>query len=131
MFQSRNSVAVILAVSVVAVPRMAFSQDHVVSRSDLQREAARASQSRERNLQTVSKLFSSEKARKTLASAKIDASRVLKAVPFLSDQELSRQATQADKLHNDVSAGALNNQEITYILIALATAVIILVIVVA
>jgi hypothetical protein len=42
-----------------------------------------------------------------------------------------RLVARTDKLQHDVAAGALSNQQITYILIALATAVIILVIVAA
>ena len=58
-------------------------------------------------------------------------SKVEKAIPLLNDEELSRLASQCRQVESDISAGALSNQEITYILIALATAVIILVIVVA
>jgi hypothetical protein len=61
----------------------------------------------------------------------VNATKVEKAIPLLNDEELSRLASQCRQVENDISAGALSNQEITYILIALATAVIILVIVVA
>jgi hypothetical protein len=56
---------------------------------------------------------------------------VEKAIPLLNDEELDRLASQCSQVESDISAGALSNQEITYIIIALATAVIILVIVVA
>ena len=49
----------------------------------------------------------------------------------MSDEDLARLAAQSEKLQKDVAAGALTNQQITYILIALGTAVIILVIVAA
>ena len=61
----------------------------------------------------------------------VNLSKVEKAIPLLSDEELSQLASQCRQVGNDISAGSLSNQEITYILIALATAVIILVIVVA
>jgi hypothetical protein len=51
---------------------------------------------------------------------------------LLNDKELARLAAQAEKVQADVAAGALDNhQQISYIIIALATAVLILVIVVA
>jgi hypothetical protein len=61
----------------------------------------------------------------------MDQSKVRQAVSFLSDEELARLAARATRIENDFAAGALNNQQITYILIALATAVVILVIVAA
>ena len=66
-----------------------------------------------------------------LSNQIVTASKVEKAIPLLNDEELSRLASQCRQVESDISAGALSNQEITYILIALATAVIILVIVVA
>jgi hypothetical protein len=56
---------------------------------------------------------------------------VEKAIPLLNDEELSRLASQCNQVERDISAGELNNQDITYILIALAAAVIVLVLVAA
>ena len=47
----------------------------------------------------------------------------------LSDEELARLAARTDKVQRDMAAGALNNQQITYILIALGTAVLVLILV--
>ena len=58
-------------------------------------------------------------------------SKIEKAFPQLSDEELARLALQTDKIQNDLAAGALTNQQLTYMTIALATAVIILIIVAA
>ena len=55
--------------------------------------------------------------------------QVTAALPLLGDEELAQLASRAERAQADFAAGALSNQEITYILIALATAVIILVIV--
>ena len=68
---------------------------------------------------------------KTLGHQIVDATKVEKAIPLLNDEELSRLASQCNQVERDISAGELNNQEMTYILIALATAVIILVLVAA
>jgi hypothetical protein len=90
-----------------------------------------SAKARQSNLAKVQRFFSSEVVQKTLASAQTDLKKVERALPELSDEELARLASQTDKIETDIAAGALNNQEITYILIALATAVVILVIVAA
>jgi hypothetical protein len=109
----------------------ASDADHIVSTRDLQQAVRATAQARQDNLAKVDQFFSSQPARKAFATVKLDPAKVSHAVSSLSDEELARLATQTDKLQRDVSAGALSNQQITYILIALATAVIILVIVAA
>jgi hypothetical protein len=52
---------------------------------------------------------------------------VEKAVGFLSDEEVARLASQIQRLDRDITAGALSNQHLTYIVIALATAIIVLI----
>ena len=105
--------------------------DHVVPAPVLHQAVRAASQARQDNLAKLDRFFSSEPAKKAFATAKLDSARVSQALSLLSDEELARLASQSDKVQNDVAAGALTNQQITYILIALATAVIILVIVAA
>lgn len=108
-----------------------LSAQHVVKPADIQKDVVAASTAREGNLQKVDKFFSSELAQKALKSARIDSGKVQKAVRALDDDELARLAARTDKIQQDFAAGALTNQEITYIIIALVTAVIIIVIVVA
>ena len=109
----------------------ALAQDHVVSAADLQKDRVDATQTREVNQAKVEKFFKSDPARKVLKSAGIQEKKVVEAVAQLSDEELARLAERTDKIQRDFAAGALTNQEITYILIALVTAVIIIVVVVA
>jgi|SRR5579864_4178980 len=103
--------------------------DHIVSSGDLQKAVRATAQGRQGNLAKIDQFFASEPARKAFETVKLDPVKVSQAVSFLSDEELARLAAQTDKVQRDVAAGALTNQQITYILIALATAVIILVIV--
>jgi hypothetical protein len=103
--------------------------DHIVSTGDLQKAVRASVRTRQDNLAKIDQFFASEPARKAFETVKLDPVKVSQAVRFLSDEELARLAAQADKVQRDVAAGALTNQQITYILIALATAVIILVIV--
>ncbi len=66
-----------------------------------------------------------------MKKGRIDAGQVTKAIPTLTDEDLARLAQRAASAESDFAAGALSNQELTYIVIALATAVVILVIVAA
>ena len=106
---------------------LAASQNHVVSPAELQQATTAVARTRQQNIANVQKFFSSEKAEKALKSAHLDPVQVKNAVPSLSNQELARLASRADKAQKDFAAGALTNQQITYILIALATAVIVLI----
>jgi hypothetical protein len=108
-------------------PLWAASGNHVVSPAELQQATASVARTRQQNIDKVQKFFSSKQAEKALKSAHLDPVQVKKAVPSLSDQELAQLASRADKAQKDFAAGALNNQQITYILIALGTAVIVLV----
>ena len=110
-------------------PLLAAAENHVVSPAELQQATASAGRARQQNIDKVEKFFSSEQAEKALKSAHLDPVQIKKAVPTLSDQELARLASRADKAQKDFAAGALTNQQITYILIALGTAVIVLILV--
>jgi hypothetical protein len=104
-------------------------ESHAVPLTELHRDAAATTASRQADLEKVGRFFSSEAAKKALRSVKLDGDQVKAALPLLGDEELARLASRAERAQADFAAGALSNQEITYILIALATAVIILVIV--
>lgn len=104
------------------------AQDHVVSPADLQQAARSAAQVRQQNLSKVENFFSREPAQKALKNTKIDPAKLQQAVSSLSDDELARLASQTDKVQKDISAGALTNLQITYIIIALATALIVILI---
>jgi hypothetical protein len=106
-------------------------QDHIVAAPDLHQAVRSAAQAREDNLAKLDKFFASGPARKALETVKLDPVKVSQALTLLSDAELASLAARSAKIQSDVAAGALTNTQITYILIALATAVIILVIVAA
>jgi len=108
-------------------PLAAATRNHVVSPAELQQATASVAHTRQQNIAKVEKFFSSEQAQKSLKAAHLDPVQIKKAVPSLSDQELARLASRADKAQKDFAAGALTNQQITYILIALGAAVIVLI----
>lgn len=116
-------IMVVPAVTAVAQER------HLVPLSDLHQDAAVATQTRQANLARVEKFFTSEPVQASLRTAHLDGNQVIQSLPLLNDQELARLSAQTDKLQADFTAGALSNEALTYIVIALVTAVVILVIV--
>lgn len=121
---------VVLILSLV-VPCMSMlaEESHVVSIGQLHQQLAAAAHTRQVNVAKAEKFLSSEPAQRALRTAKIDSAKLQSAMALLSDEELARLATLTDKAQADYVAGALSNQEITYILIALVTALIVLLIV--
>ena len=105
--------------------------DHLVPSTELRQQVRAAEGERAASVERLQELFSSDEAEETLRAGGMDAAEVSAAVASLDDDSLAKLAARAAQFESDVEAGALNNQQITYILIALATAVIILAIVAA
>jgi hypothetical protein len=125
----RLTVCMTLAVGLVLFSSLTLpGQDHVVSSADLHQALASAAQTREHQRQQLQQFFSSPAARRALKRARVDETQVTKAVASLNDHELARLSSRAQKVQQDFAAGALTNEQLTYIIIALATAVIIIII---
>lgn len=101
--------------------------EHVVSPAELQQATVAAARTRQANVAKVEKVFSTPQAQKALKSAHLNPVQIKQAVPSLSNQELAHLAARADKAQKDFAAGSLTNQQITYILIALGTAIVVLI----
>ena len=130
----RSSICVLVVsmlFSALVLPIDMLAQEHVVSTADLRRDAVAAAQVRQTNQGKILKFFSSEQANKALKSLNLPYGRVEKAVSQLGDEELARLAARADKVQNDFAAGSLTNQQLTYIIIAIAAALIVIIIVAA
>jgi hypothetical protein len=125
----RSFSACILAI-VFAIPLNLMAETaHVVSPSDLQKQAVAATQVRQQNVQKVRSFLSGPVAEQAMQKAHIDSSQVRNAIANLNDQELAQLAARADKAQHDFAAGYLTTRDIA--LIILAVAVIILIVVVA
>jgi hypothetical protein len=124
-----RSVIVLMLSVILPVMTTVAAESHVIPVDRLHRDAATASETRQMNLVKAEQFFGSEIAQKALGGSKINGEQVKKAIPLLSDEELSRLASRADAAQAAFAAGSLSNEHLTYIVIALATAVIILVIV--
>src|SRR5258708_39405733 len=118
--------AVTLAVAMLS-PQL-FAQETTVTPLELRQAMVAAANTHKTNLDTVQNFFSTNPARKALKSAGIDPERVGKAVSTLSPDELANLAARTQKIQNDFAAGALSNEQLTYIVIAIGTALIVILI---
>ena len=118
--------AFVLAV-VFAIPQSLVAQAHVVSPADLQNAMVAATETRERNVETIRQFLSMPVAEKALKSAHMDPAQVKQAVSSLSDQELSQLASRAQKAQADFAAGNLDQRDLLIILIAVAVLILVIV----
>ena len=126
----RPALAAVLAGALLSVaPGVAAPAEHIVPAQEMTQQLEASSAQRAADEQALQQLFS--EGNDALQAAGLDAQQVAAGVSVLDNEDLSRLAERARAFQQEVAAGALNNQQITYILIALATAVIILVIVAA
>ena len=111
----------------LAVPSVLSAQSHVVSTAEIQKAAVSATRVRQDNLKTVNQFFSSPKAQKALRSAHFDPAQVKTAVASLSDEELARIASRAEKAQADFAAGDLSDRDLLLILVFIAALILIIV----
>lgn len=111
-----------ICLSLSAAAPAATRQDHVLPLAEMQSSAAKL---RRKRLDKVSGLLSLPQVRQALSAAKLDVDRIQQAAALLSDAELSRLARDAEKARMDIEGGSLTNQELTYVVIALATALVV------
>jgi hypothetical protein len=105
-------------------PAGAQDKQHVVSLSDLNKDAARPAQTRQSNEEAVRTLLSSDQAQKAMKSANLDYQKVDKAVSQLNDEDLARLAERSRQAQSDFAAGRISDRDMLWIiLIALAIVV--------
>ena len=107
--------------------RPAFAQDHVVAPTDLQKDVAGASATRQKNKTELEEFLSSSEAQRALKSAHMDAGQVKNAIPELSDDDLAQLSARAEKAQRDFSAGRMSDRDLIIILIAIAALILIIV----
>jgi hypothetical protein len=117
-------------VTILTIPQGLFAQaaaEHVVSPSELQKAAVKASRSRQQNLDTLNEFFSSERAQSALKAAHTEPEQVRKAVASLSNDELANLASRAQKAQADFAAGNLTDRDLIIILVLIAALILIIV----
>jgi len=104
-----------------------LAQTHVVSQADIHKELVNAAQTRQKNLQKVERLFSSDEALKALESARMNPEQVNAAISTLNDDELARLASRADKLDQDFAAGRLSDRDLLFVVLGIAALILIII----
>src|SRR5215468_5833244 len=107
------------------IPARAQDRQHVVSLSDLNKDAARPAQTRQANEEAVRTLLSSDQGQKALRSAHLDYQKVDKAVGQLSDEDLAKLAERSRQAQRDFAAGTLSDRDLLWIII-IAIAIVVL-----
>src|SRR5258708_38841648 len=127
--QFARAVTACVLLTSFAVPQNLFAQvaEHVVSPTELKKAAVDASRTRQQNLETLRVFVSSEKAQLALKSVHADPEQVKNAVAGLSDDELARLASRAQKAQADFAAGKLTDRDLIIILVAIAALILIIV----
>ncbi len=127
--QFTRAITACALVTIFAFPPNLVAQEveHVVTPAELQKAAVDASRTRQQNLDTLRAFFSSESARQALKSLHADPEQVKKAVASLSDAELAKLASRANKAQADFAAGAMSNHDLLIILIGIAALILIIV----
>ncbi len=116
-----------LLLTIFVFPSSLQAQSHVVSPTDIHTELVNATKTRQKNLEKAQSIFSSNKAKNALESAHMNPEQITGAVSTLSDAELARLASRADKLERDLAAGALSDRDLLIILLGIAALVLIIV----
>jgi hypothetical protein len=124
-----RKVAILVSLSLgalAAAPSRLAAEEHVVPRVEIQRQILTTQQTRQDQVRHVREFFSAGAVQESLRSAGLDAKQIHDAVSMLDDGELARLADRTRSIDSDLKAGALSNEHLTYIVIALATAVIVI-----
>ncbi len=101
----RKLCATLALVSMLFVAPIASADDHLVSRGTADQKLTDAAAERARNIATLDALLTSPGADKAAATAGLDVGRARKALPRLSDGDLSDLAQRAAALQSDPVAG--------------------------
>jgi hypothetical protein len=122
-----GSLCVLLLSLVLATPQDALAQNHVVSPSELRKDVAAASASRQNNVAQVESFLSSEEAQRAMKSAHINYQEVKNAVRQLNNEDLAQLSARSEKAQKDFAAGTLSDRDLLIILLCIAALVLIIV----
>ena len=125
--QSARLLAQCFLVVVFVLPSSLLAQSHVVSQTDIHKVLINATQTRQKNLQKVERLFASDEGLKALESARMKPEQINAAVSTLSDAELARLAARADKLDEDFAGGKLSDRDLLFVVLGIAALILIIV----
>lgn len=114
MLRTYKIFIVMMALALAALPLTTLGAEHVIPQAALRQSLVSAAAARRANEAKVSGFFALPAVAGTLKKHGIDARRVERAVPTLSDQELAELAARTEKAQANFAAGALSNEDLTY-----------------
>ena len=127
LFSAVGPVLVLLLGLILTSPEAALAQDHVVSPSEMQKDAAGASAARQQQVQQLDGFLSSKEAQQALKSAHMDSQEVKAAVQQLDDEDLARLSARSEKAQREFAAGNISDRDLLIILVAVAALILIIV----
>ena len=113
-----------LLIFLPAMPSYAQSGEHIVSNSVLQQQVQTQSNTRQKNIESVTKFFSTPLAQRAMKVEHISPTQVKKAIPTLSDSELANLSSRANQAQQQFSAGNLSTSQMLLLIIVLLIVVI-------
>jgi len=111
----------------LTIPQDALAQGHVVSPSDIQKDVAAASTSREDNVAQLEGFFSSPQGHQAMKSMHVTYQQVDTAVQQLSSDDLARLSARSVIAQKDFAAGNLSNRDLLIIILAILALILIIV----
>jgi hypothetical protein len=111
----------ILATTITfSLPRDLWALDeHVVSSDELQRSILIAAQERQEKIARIQQFFATEPGTHILKQAGVTSTQIERAVPQLSDQELTQLSLKTDAVQQDFAGGMTDHELVTVLIIVL------------
>ena len=116
--------AAIMALGIMGLS-VSAQDKHVVSTSELNKDAARPAQTRQANEEAIRSLLSSDAAQKALKSSGVDYQKVDKAVGQLSDEDTAKLAERSRRAQSDFAAGRISDRDLLWIILIIVAVLII------
>jgi hypothetical protein len=123
---ARALLTIVLCLCLLAPMDAKASQ--IVTPGDLHQDLLKSWEEREQNLATLKGLLSTDAAREMIAKTGSDYGKVMQALPNLSDEELSKLASQVRVAQANFAAGMSDREIINVLIIVLLVVAIIVVI---
>ena len=118
------SATVTLLTFLVALPSRAATNEHIVSNHALQQQVQTNSSTRQQNIKTVTRFFSTPLARQAMKVEHVSPAQVKNAIPTLSNSELANLSSRANQAEQQFSAGSLSTSQMLLLIIVLLIVVI-------
>lgn len=119
-----RTLAVLIMTPLMALPLKAQTNDHIVSNQALQQQVQTQSATRQQNIQTVQKFFSTPLAHRAMQMEQVSPEQIQKAIPTLSSAELANLSSRATHAQQQFAAGGLSTSQMLLLIIVLLIVVI-------